>query len=45
MKIAYREVLQSIKQPEQRDMIKRYSLAQHILQGTNTDINRYQEAM
>ena len=26
-------------------MLKRYSLAQNILQGTNTEMDRYQEAM
>ena len=45
MKIDTRDVMQSIKQPEQREMIKRYSLAQNILQGPNTDMDRYQEAM
>ena len=45
MKIDTADVLQSIKQPEQREMIKRYSLAQNILQGPNTDMDRYQEAM
>ena len=45
MKIDTRDVLQSIKQPEQREMIKRYSIAQNILQGPNTDMDRYQEAM
>ena len=38
-------MLQSNKQPEQREMLKRYSLAQNILQGPNTDIDRYREAM
>ena len=44
-KIDTRDVLQSIKQPEQRDMLKRYSLAQNMLQGQNVDINEYNEAM
>ena len=30
MKIDTRDVLQSIKQPEQREMLKRYQLAQNI---------------
>ena len=45
MKIDTRDLLQSIKQPEQREMIKRYSIAQNILQGPNTDMDRYQEAI
>ena len=45
MKIDTRDVLQSIKQPDQREMIKRYSLSKNILQGPNTDMDRYQEAM
>ena len=45
MKIDTRDLLQSIKQPEQREMIKRYSIAQNILQGPNTDMDRYEEAM
>ena len=32
MKIDTHDVLQSIKQPEQREMLKRYQLAQNILQ-------------
>ena len=31
MTIDKRDVLQSIKQPEQREMLKRYQLAQNIL--------------
>ena len=45
MKIDTRDVLQSIKQPDQREMLKRYSLAQNILQGPNVDMDRYEEAM
>ena len=45
MKIDTRDLMQSIKQPEQREMIQRYSLAQNILHGPNTDMDRYQEAM
>ena len=42
MKIDSRDVLQSIKQPEQREMLKRY-LAQNILhdnQRSNDDTSR-----
>ena len=45
MKIDIRDMLQSIKQPEQREMLKRYSLALNVLQGPNTDMDRYQEAI
>ena len=50
MKIDTRDVLQSIKQPEQREMLKRYQLAQNILHDNqrindDTKINEYREMM
>ena len=45
MKIDTADVLQSIKQPEQREMIKRYSLAQNMLRDPNVDMNEYREAI
>ena len=50
MKIDTRDVLQSIKQPEQREMLKRYELAQNILhdnQQLNDDMkmNEYRKLM
>jgi len=44
MKIDTADVLQSIKNPEQREMIRRYRLAQNMLQGSNVNINDYDEA-
>ena len=38
-------MLQSINQPDQRELLKHYSLAQNILHGPNTDMDRYQEEM
>ena len=50
MKIDTRDVLQSIKQPEQREMLKRYQLAQNILHDNqrssdDTKMNEYREMM
>ena len=50
MKIDSRDVLQSIKQPEQREMLKRYQLAQNILNDhqrsdDDTKMNEYREMM
>ena len=50
MKIDTRDVLQSIKQPEQREMLKRYQLAQNILNDhqrldDDTKMNEYREMM
>ena len=50
MKIDTRDVLQSIKQPEQREMLKRYQLAQNILHDNqrvndDTKMNEYRETM
>ena len=50
MKIDTRDVLQSIKQPEQREMLKRYELAQNILHDNqrlndDTKMNEYRELM
>ena len=50
MKIDTRDVLQSIKQPEQREMLKRYQLAQNILHDNervndDTKMNEYHEMM
>ena len=50
MKIDSRDVLQSIKQPEQREMLKRYQLAQNILHDhqrldDDTKMNEYREMM
>ena len=50
MKIDTRDVLQSIKQPEQREMLKRYQLAQNILHDNqrvndDTKMNEYHELM
>ena len=50
MKIDSRDVLQSIKQPEQREMLKRYQLAQNILHDNqrlndDTKMNEYREMM
>ena len=50
MKIDTRDVLQSIKQPEQREMLKRYQLAQNILHDNqrlndDTKMNEYCEMM
>ncbi|MCP4459770.1 MAG: hypothetical protein GY816_17365 [Cytophagales bacterium] len=44
-KVDTRDVLQSIKQPEQREMLKRYSLAQNMLKDPNRNIAEYHEAM
>ena len=46
-----RDVLQSIQQPEQREMLKRYHLAQNILEdarrspGGEANMAEYREAM
>ena len=50
MKIDNRDVLQSIKQPEQREMLKRYQLAHNILNDhqrldDDTKMNEYREMM
>ena len=50
MKIDSRDVLQSIKQPEQREMLKRYQLAHNILNDhqrldDDTKMNEYREMM
>ena len=50
MKIDTRDVLQSIKQAEQREMLKRYQLAQNILHydqriNDDTKMNEYREMM
>ena len=50
MKIDTRDVMQSIKQPEQREMLKRYQLAQNILHDNqrvndDTKMNEYHEMM
>ena len=45
VKIDTADVLQSIKHPEQREMLKRYSIAQNMLQGPNVDMNEYREAI
>ena len=50
MKIDSRDVLQSIKQPEQREMLKRYQLAQNILHDNqrsddDTKMDEYREMM
>ena len=50
MKIDTHDVLQSIKQPEQREMLKRYELAQNILHDNqrfnyDTKMNEYRELM
>ena len=44
MKIDTADVLQSIKYPEQREMIRRYKIAQNMLQGSNVNMNEYDEA-
>ena len=36
--------MQSIKHPEQREMIRRYRIAQNMLQGSNVNMNEYDEA-
>ena len=38
------DILQSIKHPEQREMIRRYRIAQNMLQGSNVNMNEYDEA-
>ena len=50
MTIDKRDVLQSIKQPEQRKILKRYQLAQIILQDPehshgDVKMNKYNEMM
>ena len=44
MKIDTADVLQSIKHPEQREMIRRYKIAPNMLQGSNVNMNKYDEA-
>ena len=44
MKIDTADVLQSIKYPEQREMIRRYKIAQNMLKGSNVNMNEYDEA-
>ena len=39
------DVLQSIKQPEQCEMLKRYNLAKDILKDPNVNMDEYQEAI
>ena len=44
MKMDTTDILQSIKHPEQREMIRRYRIAQNMLQDSNVNMNEYDEA-